>query len=90
MNSICPVCRQTGVMVQGAYRGRHRTFAGMQRVHCRDCDLVFADPMPSEAALADFNANYFDSAHGGQTQDRPAAGDARRTPVRASRQGILR
>lgn len=72
MNSVCPVCGQTDVGVQGVYRGRHGTFAGLQLAHCRGCDLVFAAPMPSEAALVDFNANYFDSAHGGQTQDQTA------------------
>lgn len=72
MNNLCPVCGQSDVEVQGTYRGRHGAFGGLQRAHCRGCDLVFAAPMPSEAALVDFNANYFDSAHGGQTQDRPA------------------
>ena len=35
--------------------------------------MVFADPMPSDTALADFNASYFSFAHGGKPQSRTAA-----------------
>jgi len=34
--------------------------------------LVFADPMPSDSTLAEFNARYFSCAHGGKPQSRTA------------------
>jgi len=34
--------------------------------------LVFAHPMPSDSALAEFNASYFSCAHGGKPQSRIA------------------
>lgn len=68
----CPVCDHANLEVQGAYRGRHQAFLGLHLAHCLSCDLVFASPMPSEPALMGYNANYFESAHGGQTQDSAA------------------
>ena len=72
MNEPCPVCRQSGTKVQGAYRGCHATFQGIHRQQCPNCGMVFAAPMPSEHALVEFNASYFDSAHGGHTMERTA------------------
>lgn len=65
----CPVCEDTDVEVQGAYRGHHSTFKGLRRAHCRNCGMGFAAPMPSDGAIDEYNASYFESAHGGQPQD---------------------
>lgn len=35
--------------------------------------MVFAHPMPSDSALAEFNASYFSCAHGGKPKSRTAA-----------------
>jgi SAM-dependent methyltransferase len=34
--------------------------------------MVFADPMPDDAALEEYNANYFDNAHGGASNNKLA------------------
>jgi SAM-dependent methyltransferase len=64
---VCPICTKNDLMVEGAYRGSHPTFRGMQRISCRHCGMVFASPMPSANALEQYNSNYFSTAHG----DRP-------------------
>ena len=72
MNNKCPVCGQKNIEVQRMYRGCHRAFLSLHRNLCMSCGLVFADPMPSDSALAEFNASYFTCAHGGKPQSRTA------------------
>ena len=73
MASTCPICGSFDFEFKGVYRSVHPAFIGMKRAHCKNCDMVFADPMPSDTALADFNASYFSFAHGGKPQSRTAA-----------------
>jgi SAM-dependent methyltransferase len=68
MSATCPVCGGCEVELQGEYRGQHAAFAGMHRAQCRSCLMVFATPMPSEDILQQYNASYFNSAHGGKPQ----------------------
>jgi hypothetical protein len=68
MVDACPICRDTGSQVSGRYRGTHAAFAGLQRAHCA-CGMVYATPMPTDAALEDYNRSYFASAHGGVPSD---------------------
>lgn len=68
----CPVCRSTDVEVSGSYRATHSIFNELNRAHCQQCGMVFANPMPCEADLIDYNASYFVSAHGGQPQNSQA------------------
>lgn len=39
------------------------------RFNCLNCDMSFANPMPEESLLEEFNSKYFHSAHGGKAQD---------------------
>lgn len=71
---VCPVCGSRDLVMQGSYRGSHATFKELQRIICRTCGLVFANPMPSEKALEQFNSSYFSTAHG--DQPRSASGIA--------------
>lgn len=68
----CPLCDSTKLNIQGQYRNTGILYKGMKRLHCCDCDLVFANPMPSISALEKYNSNYFIEAHGGVTQDKLA------------------
>lgn len=69
----CPVCGSADVKVIGAYHGTHPIFTGLKRVHCCSCGMVFADPMPGEELLGQYNASffasYFASVHGNHTRD---------------------
>lgn len=68
MSTICPVCGGGDIELQGKYRGQHPAFAGMHRAHCHRCLMVFATPMPGQEILQQYNASYFNSAHGGKPQ----------------------
>ncbi len=62
---ICPVCDSSDLLFVGSYRNIHPSFSGLNKAFCKSCELVFANPMPSEKVLEVFNSCYFDSAHGG-------------------------
>jgi len=72
MTGACPICGAFDFEIQGDYRGASPVFLGMKRAHCNTCEMVFANPMPSDSALAEFNSSYFSSAHGGKPQSRTA------------------
>lgn len=59
----CPVCRSTLVQLLAPYRNNSNCFSAMSLQQCRNCELVFASPMPAKEALAEFNSNYFSNAH---------------------------
>ena len=71
MSDICPICESMDAERSGVYRSSHPTFGGMWRAHCRSCNMVFANPMPSEMALEKYNARFF-SAHGGHPHNSSA------------------
>ena len=66
---VCPVCNSAATHGVAPYRGSHRIFSGMQRRACDACGMVFASPMPTDGALAEYNAQYFNNAHGGVALD---------------------
>lgn len=68
-NVLCPICSGINVNYVRGYRSINSVFSGMKLVRCNGCSMYFACPMPSNEALADFNSSYFDSAHGGQSQE---------------------
>jgi SAM-dependent methyltransferase len=68
MLGTCPICVGSDFEFKGDYRGAHPVFLGMKRAHCKTCEMVFADPMPSDSAMSEFNASYFNNAHGGKPQ----------------------
>ena len=61
----CPVCDSAGCQLVGPYRGHSVLFQERSLVRCFGCDLVFADPMPADDELAEYNNSYFASVHGG-------------------------
>lgn len=60
----CPVCTSPTTSQLGPYRSASALMAERHRVQCGACDLVFADPLPSDADWQAYNADYFTSAHG--------------------------
>ncbi len=64
----CLVCNSSDVEFKATYRNSHPIYAGMDRVQCKSCGFIFAYPMPPVEKLTEYNARYFDSAHGGQIQ----------------------
>lgn len=72
MSGVCPVCGSRDAEMRGEYRGSHPAFAGLKLAQCHVCGMVFAVPMPEEAILAEYNASYFSTAHGGQPSNNNA------------------
>ena len=62
----CPICNCNTVKIQGFYRGKHNIYAGMNRLECHNCGMVFAGPAPSNSELEQYNRDYFYQAHGGK------------------------
>ena len=65
----CPVCQSKSISFEENYRYNHDYFSNMSRVSCFECGLHFANPMPEESAMNDYNSNYHDSAHGGSDRN---------------------
>ena len=68
-NLLCPVCGSADIEEKGAYHGTHPIFTGLKRAHCRSCGMVFADPMPGEGMLREYNASFFTNACGSHPRD---------------------
>lgn len=64
--TACPVCGSNNTKTVAPFRYQSPVFTGCSRAVCSDCGMVFASPMPSDAALSAYNASYFSTAHGGQ------------------------
>ena len=65
----CPICQSESISFEKNYRYSHDYFSNMSRVSCFECGLHFANPMPEESAMNDYNGNYHDSAHGGSDRN---------------------
>lgn len=56
----CPVCAGAEDAPVGDYLGTHEIFKRMSLVRCAGCGLVFAQPQPTAAELADYYGHYWD------------------------------
>jgi SAM-dependent methyltransferase len=70
MNILCPVCGSPEYHVIRPYKGTAPVFQQMQLLECMSCSMVFAGPVPSEEALEQYNAGYFENAHGGRSTNK--------------------
>ena len=70
--SACPVCGSGSTHSVAPYRHENLIFTGCSRTLCTECEMMFASPMPNAAALSDYNASYFATAHGGPPTNRLA------------------
>lgn len=68
----CPTCNGRQINDLKPYIGHHPIFQNLRLVKCKSCGMVFANPMPDESVLAEYNAAYFDNAHKGLPKDRTA------------------
>lgn len=56
----CPNCGHGESTAVGPYIGSHEIFRRMSLACCARCELVYAQPQPSPAELADYYAHYWD------------------------------
>jgi SAM-dependent methyltransferase len=69
---LCPICRSSNTRHMAKFRYENPIFSDCSLAICAECEMIFASPMPSEATLLAYNANYFSAAHGGQPTNRLA------------------
>lgn len=55
----CPSCGEGDIAPVGPYLGSHEIFCRLSLGRCTACDLVFAQPQPSEAELAEYYGHYW-------------------------------
>lgn len=70
LNTHCPVCLNNENYVIRPYLGHSSLFNSSVLKSCIPCGMVFADPLPSQQDLAEYNSKYFDSAHGGHSSNK--------------------
>ena len=57
----CPFCGSESL--KGFAIDTYRKGPHISRVQCRECQLVFANPMADSQELADYYTNYYDKEH---------------------------
>lgn len=65
MTAACPNCGSYNFQLIMPYRNQSKFLAGCDIAQCKDCDLNYIAPAPSEATWVSYNENYFKSAHDG-------------------------
>jgi len=65
MDAHCIICFSSDVKSLRPFKGISTIFEHKYLKQCNSCKMVFIDPMPSDDELEIYNANYFESAHGG-------------------------
>jgi SAM-dependent methyltransferase len=60
----CLVCNSNNLDILGPLKNKHITYSKLNLTECNSCKLVFANPMPSEEKLIEYNSSYFNTAHG--------------------------
>lgn len=65
MNTSCIICSSSNLQSLREFKGSSIIFQQKYLKQCNDCQMVFIDPMPSDEELDNYNASYFESAHGG-------------------------
>jgi SAM-dependent methyltransferase len=69
MENKCPICASTQTQEQASYRNNHPSFKNLKRFSCSECELHFANPMPSKFELESYNNDYHNIAHGGKERN---------------------
>lgn len=72
MDTLCVVCFTSDVKSLRPFKSINSIFEHKYLKQCSNCKMVFIDPMPSDADLEIYNANYFESAHGGHPSNSSA------------------
>ena len=69
----CPICKSLNTEYLSTYRANHKIFLDTKKNTCFECGMVFANPMPKDSELTQYNSNYFEEAHGGSSTEGIAA-----------------
>ena len=69
MKDICPICNSNKLSLIRNYHSKSIIFSSVKLTKCNNCFLVFANPMPEIETWNQYNADYFNVAHGGITKN---------------------
>jgi SAM-dependent methyltransferase len=70
ISNSCPVCLGDDCHQDRPYQGFHQIFDGKHLMRCSECDMVFADPMPSDEEWNAYNREFFAESLGGMPDNR--------------------
>jgi hypothetical protein len=65
----CPVCFSASGAAIALCRHSTAIFTNCDLTSCNNCGIVYASSMPENSDIEDYNANYFQNAHGGIPTD---------------------
>ena len=87
--TICPICSSNHRISLRKYNCNSNVLSNIVLTKCKNCELVFANPMPTQDAWTLYNSDYFNVAHGGIAIDLNAinfykGGNVEVTPIFAS------
>lgn len=63
--TICPICSSNHRISLRKYKSNSTVLSNIELTKCKNCELVFANPMPTQDAWTLYNSDYFNVAHGG-------------------------
>ena len=61
----CPICSSNHKILLRKYKSNSPVLCNIELTRCKNCELVFANPMPTQDAWTLYNSDYFNVAHGG-------------------------
>ena len=61
----CPICSSNLNTLLRKYNSTSQILSNTELTKCGQCELVFANPMPTQDAWNQYNSDYFNVAHGG-------------------------
>ena len=70
VTAVCPVCNSAKTHFNRKYPYHSDIFSGCSVMSCDNCGMVFANPMPEDALLHEYNNAYFENAHGGISKNK--------------------
>ena len=65
MIKSCPLCQSDVNISLRKYNSTSQILSNTELTKCGQCELVFANPMPTQDAWTLYNSDYFNVAHGG-------------------------
>ena len=63
--TTCPICSNNHKISLREYISNSNVLSNIELTRCKNCELVFANPMPAQDAWNQYNSDYFNVAHGG-------------------------
>ena len=63
--TACPICSSNHKILLRKYKSNSPVLYNIELTRCKNCEMVFSNPMPTQDAWNQYNSDYFNVAHGG-------------------------